>query len=65
MQMFWVWFDRSKSTTSQNPNLQNVYDTGAPREADLQYHHEMAYLDYSPEKVAFFAKEVTHNPLKV
>ena len=43
---------------------QNVYDTGAPREADLQYHHEMAYLNDSPEQVSFFALEATKDPLK-
>jgi len=42
----------------------NVYDTGAPREADLQYHHEMAYVNTSCKWVAFGAMEVTHNPMK-
>jgi hypothetical protein len=46
------------------PQEKNVYDTGAPKEADLQYHHEMAYLNESPEKIAFFALEVTDDPLK-
>jgi len=31
----------------------NVYDTGAPKEAWLQYHHEMAYLPYSPSTIGF------------
>lgn len=42
----------------------NVYDTGAPKEADLHYHHEMAYLQKSPEKISFFALEATADKLK-
>lgn len=43
----------------------NVYDTGAPKEADLQYHHEMAYIDASVKWLAFGALHATKNPLKV
>jgi len=46
------------------PIEENVYDTGAPREADLQYHHEMAYVNTSCKWVAFGAIEATANPLK-
>ncbi|CAD7940231.1 unnamed protein product [Amoebophrya sp. A120] len=42
----------------------NVYDTGAPKEADLQYHHEMAYIDASVKWLAFGALHATNNPLK-
>lgn len=42
----------------------NVYDTGAPKEADLQYHHEMAYIDASVKWLAFGALHATKNPLK-
>lgn len=43
---------------------QNVYDTGAPKEADLQYHHEMAYVKYSTKHLAFCCLEGTFNPYK-
>lgn len=42
----------------------NVYDTGAPKEADLQYHHEMAYVGESCKWVSFGALEATDDPLK-
>lgn len=31
----------------------NVYDTGAPSSSTLHFHHEMAYLPYSVESLAF------------
>jgi len=34
---------------------ENVYDTGAPKEAHIHYHHEMAYLNKSVKQVAFCA----------
>lgn len=46
------------------PQEKNVYDTGAPSDADLHYHHEMAYLNNSPEKLSFFSLEATPDPLK-
>ncbi len=42
----------------------NVYDTGAPKEANIQYHHEMAYVDTSCKWVAFGALEATKDPWK-
>lgn len=42
----------------------NVFDTGAPKEADLHYHHEMAYVNQSCKWVSFGAIEATDNPLK-
>jgi len=33
----------------------NVYDTGAPRHADLHYHHEMAYVKRAPSGWRFCA----------
>lgn len=40
---------------SRGPIEENVYDTGAPKEAHLHYHHEMAYLNTSVQQVAFCA----------
>jgi len=34
----------------------NVYDTGAPKEAWIHYHHEMAYIKASPAMIGFCAK---------
>jgi hypothetical protein len=34
----------------------NVYDTGAPRQAWIHYHHEMAYVGSSPKQIAFLCK---------
>jgi len=31
----------------------NVYDVGAPLTADLHYHHEMAYVGYTPYNIGF------------
>jgi len=39
----------------------NVYDTGAPKEAWIHYHHEMAYIARSPQSLAFMAKSVLPN----
>lgn len=36
----------------------NVYDVGAPNEAWLHYHHEMAYLGKSPKYLSLFCKEI-------
>jgi len=36
---------------------ENVYETGAPRQAWLHYHHEMAYLGQSCSKIGFFCTE--------
>lgn len=42
----------------------NVYDTGAPKEADLMYHHEMAYVKDSCKYLSFCCLAGTHNPFK-
>jgi hypothetical protein len=34
----------------------NVYDVGAPNEAWLHYHHEMAYVGKSPKAISLFCK---------
>jgi len=34
----------------------NVYDTGAPKESWIHYHHEMAYVRASPSSIGFCAK---------
>lgn len=41
----------------------NVYDTGAPSSAHLHYHHEMAYIPKSVEKIGFCCIKNT-NPSK-
>lgn len=38
---------------SRNYIEKNVYDTGAPKEAWLHYHHEMAYVTHSTTKLGF------------
>jgi hypothetical protein len=37
----------------------NVYDTGAPRHADLQYHHEMAYVTHTPKTLTLMCLDHT------
>lgn len=39
----------------------NVYDTGAPAQAWIHYHHEMAYIATSPQSLAFMAKSALPN----
>lgn len=56
--------DYEGGANNRAPIEANVYDTGAPREADLQYHHEMAYVNESCKWVAFGALEATNNPMK-
>jgi len=38
----------------RKPIEQNVYDVGAPTDAWIHYHHEMAYLSQSPFALSFF-----------
>ncbi len=40
----------------------NVYEVGAPLEASLQYHHEMAYVGHSHEAIAFLAQHAIDDP---
>jgi len=42
----------------------NVYDTGAPRHADLHYHHEMAYVKESTKWLAFLCEHAPKDPQK-
>jgi hypothetical protein len=42
----------------------NVYETGAPRDAHLHYHHEMAYVKESCQWIGFMCLEQTKNPFK-
>jgi len=46
------------------PIEKNVYDTGAPKEANILYHHEMAYVDTSCKWVAFGALEAPKDAMK-
>mmetsp|Transcript_29930 Transcript_29930/g.41381 ORF Transcript_29930/g.41381 Transcript_29930/m.41381 type:complete len:357 (-) Transcript_29930:80-1150(-) len=39
----------------------NVYDTGAPKEAWLHYHHEMAYVTHSTKMLGFCAAASVKN----
>ena len=39
----------------------NVYDTGAPSESHLHYHHEMAYVSKSVKSIAFCCSKATDN----
>jgi len=39
----------------------NVYDTGAPKESWIHYHHEMAYVGASPSSIGFCAKTALPN----
>ena len=36
----------------------NVYEVGAPLEASLHYHHEMAYIDSSTTMVSFMCNKI-------
>jgi len=38
---------------------ENVYDTGAPRQSHIHYHHEMAYVAKTVRNIAFCATEAT------
>ena len=40
----------------------NVYDTGAPSAAYVHYHHEMQYVNRSPEHLTFMALAVPQRP---
>ena len=42
----------------------NVYDTGAPHNAWIHYHHEMAYVQYSPLMLGFACAAGTADPRK-
>lgn len=42
----------------------NVYDTGAPRHANLHYHHEMAYVKESTKWLAFLCEHAPKDPHK-
>lgn len=56
--------DYKGGANNRIPIEANVFDTGAPKEADLHYHHEMAYVGQSCKWVSFGAIEATTNPLK-
>lgn len=42
----------------------NVYDTGAPRQANIHYHSEMAYVHDSTKWIAFLCEHAPKDPLK-
>jgi len=43
-------------------DLGNVYDVGAPLEADLAYHHEVTYKSHSVESLGFLCKDAVTRP---
>jgi len=49
---------------SRMPIARNVYDTGAPKEAYLHYHHEMAYVSESTEALCFCCAASCDDPDK-
>eukprot|EP00928_Gymnodinium_smaydae_P054993 TRINITY_DN3866_c0_g2_i1.p1 TRINITY_DN3866_c0_g2~~TRINITY_DN3866_c0_g2_i1.p1 ORF type:complete len:391 (-),score=45.77 TRINITY_DN3866_c0_g2_i1:570-1706(-) len=49
-------FDYTGGANSRDVIEPNVYDVGAPRQAWLQYHHEMAYVGHSVRNIAFCCK---------
>jgi len=51
--------DYEGGANSRNPIGAAVYDTGAPAQAHLHYHHEMAYVNQTVTNLAFLAKEAT------
>ena len=42
-------------------NNLNIYDTGAPMDAHIHYHHEMQYVNSSPKNITFLALSVPNN----
>jgi len=42
--------------------VDNVYEVGAPNEAWLHYHHEMAYVNDSVKAIGFLAHEAVEDP---
>lgn len=51
--------DYQGGANSRGELYKNVYDTGAPREAHLHYHTEMAYMAKSVRSLAFCADKAT------
>mmetsp|Transcript_12127 Transcript_12127/g.18311 ORF Transcript_12127/g.18311 Transcript_12127/m.18311 type:complete len:347 (+) Transcript_12127:147-1187(+) len=45
----------------RNGIVENVYETGAPKEAHLQYHHELAYLSKSTKMLGFCCDYAVNN----
>eukprot|EP00494_Astrolonche_serrata_P006981 UN07006 len=45
---------RNQLPDAEHPN---IYDVGAPKEAWLHYHHEMAYVGKSPLSLSFFCNK--------
>lgn len=46
---------------ARNGIVPNVYETGAPKEAHLHYHHEMAYVSKSTSMLAFLCEHHVAN----
>ena len=43
---------------NRNILVGNVYDVGAPLDADIMYHHEMSYAYKTPSKIAFCVEKI-------
>lgn len=54
----------ANSREALNLNLNNVYETGAPLSAYLHYHHEMAYVKESVDRLCFMAVNVPEDPVE-
>jgi hypothetical protein len=56
-------YEGGANPRDRTEGLANVYDIGAPLQADLHYHHEMTYKSYSTESLGFLCKHaVTTRP---
>ena len=58
--------DNNKYTGGSNlrgyiENGTNVYDTGAPMDSHIHYHHEMQYVNQSPKNITFLALSVPNS----
>jgi hypothetical protein len=56
-------YEGGANPRERTEGLANVYDIGAPLQADLHYHHEMTYKSHSTESLGFLCKHaVTTRP---
>lgn len=56
-------YEGGANPRDRTEGLANVYDIGAPLQADLPYHHEMTYKSHSVKSLGFLCKHaVTQRP---
>jgi hypothetical protein len=53
-------YEGGANPRGRSSELGNVYDIGAPLQADLPYHHEMTYKSHSITKLAFLCKHAVN-----